>query len=300
MKQKRFTTLFTLGPVFPEKYKPVGYQLNGEKLSPLAELMLFRASAYLDSDYAKEAFVPNGNMWKNLKPQLSTKQQKLSFPNDFYPILKKMKSDWEDVKLAKKNRPKEEKLAEKAEKEKIKEIYGYADCDGQRIQLGNFQVEAPGWIVTRGKNEPRKFNWKYEVTEEDIEINIVGCKPPKGWKGGIYSDNTSQFVARYKVRCGILGSKTYQELHKAVPFVSWSPMRLKTSEKKFDKTADILKNWKKIQKHIYDGCIAGNENALVAYLIQETGIRIGHDRDPNKQALTYGASTLLKDHIEFL
>jgi DNA topoisomerase-1 len=300
MKQARFTTLFSLGPLFPEKYQVKGYKLAGEKLPVLAEEMLWTAASRLyGNDYEKEAFVPNGNMWKNLKPQLTLNQQKLQFPVDFIPLVQTMKKEQESIKLAKKQESKEEKLLKKAEKEKLKEKYGFADVDGQRIQLGNYQVEAPAWIVTRGKH-PGKFNWKYAVQPEDVELNIVNCQPPKNWKGGTYSDNTSQFVARYKVKCGIEGDGTYRELHKAIPFVSWSPMRLKTSEKKFDKTADILKNWKKIQKHIYEGCISGNESALVAYLIQQTGIRIGNARDLQKQADTRGASTLRKNDITFL
>jgi hypothetical protein len=299
MKQNRFSTLFSNGPLWFEKYSSRGYSFADEKLSLLAEEMLWKAARFLDSDYEKEAFVPNGNMWKCLKPELTSNQQKKQFPIDFMPLLRKMKTAQEAEKLLKKQISKEDKLKEKERKEQLKEIYGYADVDGQKIQLGNYQIEAPNWIVTRGK-DPRKFNWKYAVTEKDVELNIVNSKPPKDWNGGIYSDPTSQFVARYKICCGVKSDRTYKELRKAIPFVSWSPMRLKTNEKKFDKTADILKNWKKIQKYIYEGCLVGNENALVAYLIQETGIRIGNMRDDKKQALTYGASTLLKDHIEFL
>jgi hypothetical protein len=295
----RFSTLTSNGPLWFERYQPQGYTLGNEKLSPLAEEMLWKAARFLDSDYEKEAFVKNGNMWQCLRPELTPTQQKLAFPLDFMPTLRTMKNAQEALKQEKKAKPKDEKLAEKAHKEQLKEVFGYADVDGQKIQLGNYQIEAPAWIVTRGKH-PGKFNWKYEVTEKDVDLNVVGAKPPKGWKGGLYSDNTSQFVARYKIRCGVKGSKNYRELHKAIPFVSWSPMRLKTNEKKFDKTSSILKNWKKIQKHIYEGCLAGDENALVAYIIQQTGIRIGNTRDAEKQALTYGASTLLKEHIDFL
>jgi hypothetical protein len=299
MKQVRFNSLTSKGPLFPQEYKPIGYKLAGEVLPKLAEEMLWNATRFIGNDYEKEAFAKNSNIWVCLKSELTDKQQKLRFPEDFMPLLNTMKDAQEAIKLEKKQRSKEEKLIEKSEKEKLKEIYGFANVDGQQIQLGNYQIEPPGWIVTRGK-DPRKFNWKYRVTPEEVELNIVNEKPPKNWNGGIYSDNTSQFVARYKVKCGRKETKTYKELPKLIPFVSWSPMRLKNSEGKFDKTADILKNWKKIQNHIYSGCLASDENALVAYLIQQTGIRIGGERDLKTQADTKGASTLLKVNIELL
>jgi len=295
MKKEKFKSLFTKGPVFPEVYRPQGYKLAGEKLSNLAEEMLWKAARFIDSDYEKEAFVPNGNMWQCLKPELSTNQQKLSFPNDFLPLIKKMKQAQIDAKEAKKSLTKEEKLAEKAAKDKLKEEFGTAILDGKTVKLQNFMIEAPNWILTRGK-DPRKFCWKYAVNKSDVTLNIVGHKPPAGWN--VVSDNTKFWVMKYKINCGLKSMPCFRQLNKVILCGEGADMMYAAAVGKYDKAAKILKNWKNIQAKIDAGCQKGEDEAIILYLIQHTGIRIGNERDEKKQALTYGMQTLEFQHMK--
>jgi len=300
MKKKRFESLQSNGPVFPEAYKGKGYTLAGEKLTNLAEEMLWKAARFIDSDYETEAFYSNNKNMKNcLFLELTAEQQKLSWPEEFIPTLKKMKKAQEQLKEEKKTLTKEEKLAIKQEKDQLKETYGTAILNGESVPLSGYMIEDSGWILTRGA-DPRKFLWKYSVEEKDVTLNIVKGNSPKGWKGKVISDNTTIWVMKYKIKCGIKGTKNYKELNKIIAFAPSVSVRQNSNEKKYDKAKDILKNWKKIQAHIYKGVLAGDESAMIAYLIQMTGIRVGGERDLDLQADTKGASTLICDNISFI
>jgi hypothetical protein len=76
----------------------------------------------------------------------------------------------------------------------------------------------------------------------------------------------------------------------------------KNIEKKFDKTFKVIKNYKKIEKHILDGIKSNDpvrkQAALCAWLIAETGIRVGGERDLSRVADTVGASTLRKENFK--
>jgi len=294
MKQKRFNSLTSNGPTFPEEYQSKGLVLNGEKLPVLAEEMLWKAARFIGSDYETEAFAKNGNMWKCLKPELTKTQQKLQFPADFLDILNVMKNRQESEKLEKKATPKEVKLAEKAEKEKIKEIFGTAILDGKKVRLANFAIEAPNWILTRGK-DPRKFCWKYAVTESDVTLNIVNATNPTKLKS--VSDATAMWVMKYQIHCGRPEMSCYKKLNKVIAFHGEVSVRQEAITGKFDTSAKILKNWTKIQTAIRTDALKGKDEALVIYLIQETGIRVGGEKDEKKSALTYGMSTLRGEHM---
>jgi DNA topoisomerase-1 len=297
MKKAKFKSLSSIGPLLPPEYQPAGYKVGGQTLSPLAEEMLWNAARYIGSDYEARILVTDGNFHNCLKLELNAAQKQLAFPKAFMATLNSMKGAQEIAKADKKALTKDEKLALKAEKDAQKEQYGFAILDGKRVPLTGYLVEPPAIIMTRGK-DPRFGNWKYRVAPEDITINIVGAKPPAGWKGKVQSDPSSIRVMTYKIECGVPGSKTAKTLNKSITFAPTVSVRQDMIDGKFTKTSSILKNWKKIQKHIYDGCLAGNQAAMVAYLIQETGIRIGNLRDKNTQADTRGASTLTVDNIE--
>ena len=77
----------------------------------------------------------------------------------------------------------------------------------------------------------------------------------------------------------------------------------KNIEKKFDKTFEVIKDYKNIEQHILEGIKSSDparkQAALCAWLIAETGIRVGNERDLSKFADTVGASTLKKENFKF-
>ena len=78
-----------------------------------------------------------------------------------------------------KNRSKEEKKAEKEEKDKLQEKYGFAMLDGHKEKISNFRVEPPGLFLGRG-DHPKAGMLKKRIMPEDVTINCgKDSKPPE-------------------------------------------------------------------------------------------------------------------------
>ncbi len=202
-EENEINTMIHNGPIFPEPYEVKGFSLANEKLSPLAEEMLWQFAAKRDTDYAKMPIYVE-DTYKCLKPELTVNQQKLKFPEDFKKLVDEMFNKNQELKEAKaaatpkKPTKKELKLAEtdsalfvrlearqaaydklEAEKLALKEKYGYAILNGKKQPLGSFMIEGPGQIMTRGDSDIIGM-WKYRVGPEDVVINFIPL-PAKEW-----------------------------------------------------------------------------------------------------------------------
>lgn len=296
----KFKSLTHNGVIFPESWQPKKWvDILG---SALAEEMLYKFAALKETDYVKDAvFVKN--FWKCLKPELKKDLQKKSFPEDFNNIIIDMFNFNEDLKEEKKKFRKENKAILQADKDALKEQYGFAMLDGVKTPLSNFMIEGPGIMMARG-NSPLRGLWKYEVKPEDIVINWVGDikkapKPPKGhtWKNIV--SNTNAFVtATYEVNVG-----NVYNTKKKIQFSDKSSVKSNHDMEKFAKVERLVKDWDNIQAYIDNGLKSKDpktrEAALVSWLILNTGIRIGNERDEVCQATDVsGASTLLVRNVK--
>lgn len=301
-KEKRFDTLYFQGPIFPEEYQPRGYKLAGEVLPSLAEEMLWAcASYYLHESYWKR-LVELNNFWQCLKPELTTNQQKLSFPSDFETLIAEMKATKTAESEAKKQWKKDNKIdaaKEKEEKEKFRDEHNFCLIDGKPVKCP-YLVEGPGLIMSH-PGDPKFGAWKYRVNPKDVTLNIVKSKKPEDWKGKIVSSNTSQWVFKYKMDCGRKGMSCYTQLAKKANVDAKSDIAQGNTSKKFDKTMKAIKKYNKIKKHIEDGLKSSDlktqQTALVTWLIAETGIRVGNEKDTSISADTVGATTLKVENI---
>ena len=298
-KSVRFKTLTPPTPMLPPEYEPKGYKLGGEVLKPLAEEMLWCCARYYEHEIYWEKILKTGNFIQCLMPELTENQKKLKFPEDYIRLFKDMQAAQAIEKEEKAAYRKEHRAEIKKENDEKKAKYGNAIVDGVAIPVA-FMVEAPSMIITRGE-DPRFGNWKYRVKEEDITLNCVGGKLPNGFKGKVENSPTSQWVMKYKQQCGRPGMTTYMELPKKINLTG--NIAEKNVEKKFDKTFEVIKDYKNIEKHIMDGIKSDDpvtkQVALCAWLIAETGIRVGNERDLSKFADTVGASTLKKENFKF-
>lgn len=92
-------------------------------------------------------------------------------------------NDKETAKLIKKNDPKA-RAREKAEKDELQNIYGYALVDGYKEKVANFRVEPPNLFRGRG-DHPKTGTLKRRVNPEDIIINIGQVRNSgRGGRGG--------------------------------------------------------------------------------------------------------------------
>lgn len=76
----------------------------------------------------------------------------------------------------KRNRSKEEKQAEKQERERLQDLYGWAIVDGYAEKIANYLVEPPGLFLGRG-NHPKAGKIKKRVMPEDIVLNLSKGSP---------------------------------------------------------------------------------------------------------------------------
>lgn len=271
-------TLTHHGVIFPPEYKPWGLSLNGEKLSSLAEEMLY---AYSKKSNNNVVFVENFVLC--LQPELTSRQQELNFPIDFVDII---------TKLSTLTQPKQTLT------DKEKEHYKYAKVNGKKEPLGNYLIEPPGIFMGRG-DSPLIGLWKYRVKPEDVVINFISDskppKPPKGhkWKE-IKSDPNVSYIAYYNERIGPNVIK-----RKEIRFGAASSIISETDQQKFKKGSLLVQNWERMQKWIIDNLNTEySECALVSWLIQYTSIRIGNKKSKDEENNVVGASTLKCDNIK--
>ena len=316
----KFKTLISYGVIFPEHYVAKGYTVNGiaipnEGDDSSEEMLYAYAGRVLDTDYEGNK-VLNKNFYKCLKPTLTKDLQNLAFPEDFMPTLKKMKKDIEVAKEAKKAYQKNNKSVLEKAKEETKAKYGFAILDGVKQPVA-YAIEGPGLFIQRGAG-PILGVWKYRPQPEDITINYCPVpestwnklnkadkaklmenapKAPEGHEWGAIEHNyNAMHIAIYKENLGGITEKI-----KELRFGNASSVKAEADQKKFAKAAKLLCHMKEMEKHIHEGMESSDkltrECALVSWLIQTTGIRIGNERDLDLQADTVGASTLKKENI---
>lgn len=302
MKQK-IKSLIHNGPIFPQRKEIKETVLvAGSDLSPLAKRMIYKWAALSETDYAKDA-VFQKNFYSNFKLELSAEQKKLKFPEDWQSIIKSIKStlDKQKEQTAQYRKDHKEEIAK--EKELIKEKYGWALVDGKKQPLGGYLIEDEGIFIARGDALHRGC-WKYAVLPEDVTINFIGPKKdipaaPEGhsWKK-VESNNNSLNAVTYKVS---IGGRFY--VNKKIRLGGNSDQQIAKTQLKFEKAKKLSQNWDKMVKHIEEGLKSAEmkrkQSALVAWLIMNTGIRVGAEVSEDMDAGIEGASTLKVKSIQW-
>lgn len=304
--KKKIKELRFNGTRFPEFFEPRGFTLAGEPLFhgdyyDFAEEMLWHYAAKLETDAVKVPIF-NKNFYSCLEPKLTASQKKLSFPADFMPLLTAMREKQIAEKAEKDAYKKvpENKKALEEEAAKNKEIYDFAILNGEKQPLMKNQIESPGIFNTHG-DAPLFGMWKYRVRPEDVTINYIGPKegtptPPAGHKWKEVKHNQVYYVVSYDVDIG------HKDFHnKEVRFGNSSSVKAEADQEKFDKATKLLQHKKEMEAYIKENLTNPDpktaECALVSWLLQTTGIRIGNEKDTELEADTVGASTLKKENI---
>jgi DNA topoisomerase-1 len=283
MKATTWKTLTHNGPLFPEAYKPIGITVKGKQLSPLAEEMLNAWARIAETDYVKDpVFIANFGIdfGRNIDASLK-------FPEDFGPAIQQLRAKQAADKEKRAAMTKEERAEAKAAKDALQRKYGFAYMDGKEIPIGAYMLEPAGIYMGRG-DHPLKGRWKAAITPEHVTINASKGDvppPPAGhkWEQVIQSGGQFPFAFNTTVGDHVIGKQVRFGL---------SDISQGNDAAKFDKAMRMNQKAKELESHIEAGCKAGNEAALIAWLIQNTAIRVGNDRDPSSNAQTVGASTL--------
>ncbi len=204
-----------------------------------------------------------------------------------------------DEKAKKEAISKEEKKKQAEERKvkrlEFKEKYGYAEVDGQKLEIANWTAEPSCLFAGRG-DHPQRGKWKEGPSEQDIILNLPPDmpKPAGNWKGIVWEPN-KMYVAKWEDK--LTGKIKY------VWFSDTAFLKQNREKEKFKKAETLGKQIKQIEAHILKNLIGKDETrrkvATVSWLILVPNMRVGDEKDPD-EADTVGAITLRKEHIKIV
>jgi len=210
---------------------------------------------------------------------------------DFSEIVNYLEQD----KQKKLNMPQSEKkqlaAQRKAQRLELKEKYGYAEVDEQKLEIANWTAEPSCLFAGRG-DHPQRGKWKEGPSKEDIILNLSPDAPkPEGWK--VVWEPDKMYVAKWEDK--LTGKIKY------VWFSDSAFLKQNREMEKFKKAEELGKQIMAIEQHIMKNLDAEDEErrkvATVCWLILNPNMRVGDEKDPG-EADTVGAITLRAEHIK--
>jgi DNA topoisomerase-1 len=297
----------------PYDYKGFSVKIQGHtiKLSEKTEPM---AVAWMRRVLSATLVPPDEVFTRNFMKEFLTNLRKENPQETFMDAFgKKYLSKIDDPQLAKEidfSEIKDFILQEKAAKEKItkevkkklaeerkvkrlefKEKYGYAEVDGQRLEVANWTAEPSCLFAGRG-DHPQRGKWKEGPSKEDITLNLSPDAPkPLGWK--VTWEPNKMYVAKWVDK--LTGKVKY------VWFSDNAFLKQNREKEKFQKAENLGKQIKQIEAYILKNLdskdVERRKVATVSWLILVPNMRVGDEKDPD-EADTVGAITLRPEHIK--
>ena len=289
-------TLHHNGVIVPPKYQGRGLtvKIKGQttKLNDEQEEMAVAWVKKVGTPYVEDPKFAE-NFHEDLGKKLGMKL--LPGDVDFTDIIQLVQRERE-AKLALPPEVKKAQAAErKAQREANKEKYGYATVDGQRMELGNYNVEPNSIFMGRGQH-PWRGKWKQGPGYVDIELNLSpeAPHPPGNWKAIVWEPDT-MWIARWTDK--LSGKKKYVWPGDA------SFLKQRKDMEKYDKARALKERLDEVKAHIDANLTAEDlkrrKTATVCYLIDRLKFRVGDEKDEEDEADTVGASTLRPEHVCF-
>jgi len=300
----------------PYDYKGFSVKIQGQplKLAPKSEQMAIAWIKKTQSTLSPPDKVFLKTFMQEFLEQLKKENHAMDFLNSFSSdYLKKLESDdsnnaansgidfseiaqyIEQEKLKKLNMTQSEKKQQaqqrKAQREALKEKFGYAFVDGEKLEIANWTAEPSCLFAGRG-DHPQRGKWKEGPSKEDIILNLSPDAPkPEGWKVDWEPDKI--YVAKWEDK--LTGKIKY------VWFSDSAFLKQNREKEKFKKAEKLGKQIATIEAHIIRNLDAEDENrrkvATVCWLILNPNMRVGDEKDPG-EADTVGAITLRPEHIK--
>lgn len=240
------------------------------------------------------------NFWKAFSGALGQKATKEDFSN----LIDSMFNVNEELKETKKVYNKAHAKERKEHSQQMKAKYGTAIVNGKDEDISNYVIEGEGIFFGRG-NSPFNGLWKFQVQPEDISINWISSKPapiaPNGhkWKSVDRNPNRHE-IATYYMRVGIPNANGKDEIlderRKKIQFAPSSSIKKEAEKAKYAKASSLASRYEDFCKYIDKGLESKDteQQAFVAWLIQQTGLRIGNESGEDGQSIngTVGAATI--------
>ena len=302
-------------------YKGFNIKINGQtlKLTPKTEQMAVAWVRKTLSTASPPDQVFKHNFMKEFLNELKTENPKASFLENFIPkYLNSIEhppatqnngqqatqeidftqvTNFIESEKAKKEALTKETKKQQAEERKVKRLefkekYGYAEVDGQKLEIANWTSEPSCLFAGRG-DHPQRGKWKDGPSESDIILNLPpnSPKPAGNWKGIVWEPN-KMYVAKWEDK--LTGKIKY------VWFSDTAFLKQNREKEKFLKAETLGKQIKTIEQHILKNVNSKDEArakvATVSWLILVPNMRVGDEKDPD-EADTVGAITLRAEHI---
>ena len=298
----KWQTLEHRGVAFPPEYQPRGVTvtIRGEKLALNRdqEEIVYAWAKKKDTHYVQDPTFQQ-NFLSDLQKLLPESYNNITIKDIDFSMAYRLADEEKEMKEQEKERyktlSKEQKKSisqtKKAERERLKTVYGKALVDGIEVDIANWLVEPPGLFMGRGQH-PMRGRWKPRVRPQDITLNLGENAPvPEGnWKAIIH-DHSSTWLATWIE--GLTGKRKYVWLHDS------AALRQENDKAKYDKAKRLAEREGKVHREVIRRMMKGDGKvATVAYLILKLAMRVGDEKDP-EEADTVGASTLRVEHIEF-
>jgi len=181
----------------------------------------------------------------------------------------------------------------KMQRAALREEYGYAVVDGERVALGNYIAEPGGIFMGRGQH-PLRGRWKEGARHEDICLNLSPDAPrPAGGWGEIVWQPDSLWVTRWQDQ--LSGRMKYVWLGDT------AGIKQQREARKFDKAHDLHAQLEAVRAQIERDLAEGDARrrmlATACTLIDALCLRVGDEKDPD-EADTVGATTLRPEHVK--
>lgn len=307
VNRHRWNTLVHKGVAFPPEYlqRGVSVRILGENvlLDRDQEELIYAWAKKKHTHYVND-IVFQTNFLYDLKQILPEKFKKLTniqdidFTEAFELVDKEARIkeiEKERVKMLPKEERKKISQAKKAEREKIKGIFGKAYIDDVEVEVANWLVEPPGIFMGRGQH-PLRGRWKPRIKASDVTLNLGEVAPvPEGAWRQIVHDHTSTWLASWTEN--LTSKRKYVWLHDS------ASLRQDNDKLKYDRAKTLEKYIEKVRKEIITRMLTTKDDrirkiATVCYLIFKLALRVGDEKDPD-EADTVGATTLRGEHIRF-
>lgn len=293
----KWKTLQHNGILFPPAYEAQGIKIkikgDAVNLDLNQEEMVYQWAKKKDTPYAQDR-VFRKNFTADFAKTLDSKFKKISYEDiDFSNAFKIVDKEKDLREMMSKEEKKSLAVKRKELREKLKERFGIAIMDGEKVEVGNYMAEPPGIFIGRGEH-PLRGKWKPRVTAKDVTLNLgKEAKVPEGKWGKIIHDKDSMWLASWM---DFLTQK-----RKYVWLADSSGLKQDRDKEKYEKAVKLAKEIDKIKDRIVKDMKSKNPNesriATACYLIYRTAMRVGDEKDPD-EADTVGATTLRKEHIK--
>jgi DNA topoisomerase-1 len=129
---------------------------------------------------------------------LNNGNQSMTQEIDFSQVCNFIEQDKAKKEALSKEVKKQQAEERKAKRLEFKEKYGYAEVDGQKLEVANWTAEPSCLFAGRG-DHPQRGKWKDGPSEEDIILNLPPevPKPQGNWKGIVWEPN-KMYVAKWE------------------------------------------------------------------------------------------------------